>query len=195
MRKGYIIILTVVATVLAMTLIGYLSVAHQGFSTKEEPSWSEAFMAGIVRHVAMPSEAKEKPNPIHESPEALADGRFHFAVHCALCHANDGSGQTMIGKNIYPQTPDLRQPDTQHLTDGELFFIIKNGVRMTAMPAWSGVHEDAENWNLVHFIRHLPKLSAQEKTEMESLNPKEPTEGHLEHIHHGDAPHDAQHKM
>ena len=62
--------------------------------------------------------------------------------------------------------------------DGELFYVIENGVRLTAMPAWGGgsAHDEQESWKLVHFIRHLPQLTDEEKAEMKKLNPKSSAE-------------------
>ena len=93
---------------------------------------------------------------------------------CANCHANDGSGKTPIGKNVYPKAPDLRQQDTQKMSDGEIFFTIHNGIRFTGMPAWGSddPEKDLDSWRLVHFIRHLPQLTPDELDEMKSLNPK-----------------------
>ncbi len=98
----------------------------------------------------------------------------HWADHCATCHGNDGSGDTPIGSALYPRAPDVRLPATQDLTDGELFYIIENGVKMTGMPAWgTGTAEgEQESWHLVNFIRHLPQLSDDELAEMEELNPR-----------------------
>jgi len=98
----------------------------------------------------------------------------HFADHCAVCHANDGSGETPFGRNLYPQPPDLRLPATQRLSDGELFFIIEHGVRFTGMPAFgdpSGASA-TDSWRLVHAIRHLPALTAEELRDMRQWNPK-----------------------
>ena len=82
-----------------------------------------------------------------------------------------------MGKHMYPPAPDMRQPATQSLSDGELFYIIQNGIRLTGMPAWGGSDHDAEDsWKLVHFIRHLPQLTTEERQEMEKLNPKSPEE-------------------
>ena len=105
----------------------------------------------------------------------LGEARAHFADHCAICHGNDGRGETEIGQGLYPKAPNMREDDTQKLTDGEIFYIIKNGVRFTGMPAWGDPDsrtDDESNWKLVHFIRHLPKLTPQEIQEMERLNPK-----------------------
>jgi Cytochrome C oxidase, cbb3-type, subunit III len=104
--------------------------------------------------------------------------RAHWADHCAACHSNNGSGDAEMGKHMYPPAPDMRQSETQSLTDGELFYIIQNGIRLTGMPSWgSGTsRNEQDSWKLVRLIRHLPKLTAEEEREMETLNPKGPDE-------------------
>ena len=148
----------------------------RGFSTREQPTAVERWVAQEARSLAMPADAKSKVNPIPNSPEAIAEGSAHWADHCFSCHANDGSGDTVSGKHLYPPAPDMRLPATQQLTDGELFYIIQNGIRLTGMPAWgSGSAKDEEDsWKLVHFIRHLPQITLEEKKAMEKLNPKSP---------------------
>jgi hypothetical protein len=115
---------------------------------------------------------------VPNTPEVLADARAHWADHCATCHANDGSGDTFMGWHTYPPAPDMRLPATQRMTDGELFYIIQNGIRLTAMPAWGGgsEHDALDSWELVRFIRHLPNLTEGEKAQMEKLNHKSPAE-------------------
>ena len=82
-----------------------------------------------------------------------------------------------MGRGLYPPSPDMRQPDTQQKTDGALFYVIENGIRLSGMPAWGGVGIDSEDsWKLVRFIRYLPQLTVAEKKEMEKLNPKGPDE-------------------
>src|SRR5260221_170210 len=130
-----------------------------------------------MRSLAMPANARLAQNPVLASAEELRDARLHFADHCAICHANDGSGKSVIGNGLYPKPPDLRLAETQNLTDGELFWIIENGVRFTGMPAFSNGGEHGgtlDSWRLVHFIRHLPHLTAAERIEMEHYNPKGP---------------------
>ena len=171
--------------VIALVGAGYgaLIIRH-GFSAKDEPSALEKTVARAVRNLSIPSDAKQAKNPIPATPENLAEGREHFADHCATCHANDGSGDTEMGRNLYPKPPDVRLPQTQNLTDGEIFYIIQNGVRLTGMPAWGDSHEADDNWKLVLFIRHLPTLTAEEKKDMERFNPK----GADEHEHEGETP-------
>jgi mono/diheme cytochrome c family protein len=173
---------TLVIVIVAVALVGLLvaaaaSLLHDGLSARATPTKFEIIVARNVRHLAIPSNARLAQNPLLDSPEDLRDARLHFADHCAVCHANDGSGQTMIGGGLYPKPPDLRLPETQSLTDGELFWIIENGVRFTGMPAFSngGEHGGMQgSWKLVHFIRHLPHLTAAEHIEMERYNPKGP---------------------
>jgi mono/diheme cytochrome c family protein len=157
---------------------GLLYFLNSGVSAKEQPGRIEEFVAGRARNMAIARRAKSLTNPVEYSGEIIADGRAHFADHCASCHANDGSGDTPIGRGMWPKPPDMRLDRTQNLSDGELFWIIENGIRFTGMPAWSTGTKEGEtaSWHLVHFIRRLPKLTPEELTDMESLNPKPPAE-------------------
>jgi mono/diheme cytochrome c family protein len=120
---------------------------------------------------------RDTPNPVSFSDDVFAESRAHFADHCAGCHANDGSGNTEVGRNLYPRAPDMRLAETQRLTDGELYWIIENGVRLTGMPAWGdGTDHDLATWKLVHFVRHLRDLTPEQIDEMRSLNPRSPAE-------------------
>ena len=152
----------------------FLKTRANGFSARAEPSVIERWVARQARAMAAPAGARDRTNPIGDSPEVLADARAHWADHCAVCHANNGSGDTEMGKHMYPPAPDMRQADTQNLTDGELFYIIQNGIRLSGMPSWgSGKSRDEEDsWKLVRLIRHLPKLTAEEEREMQDMNPK-----------------------
>ena len=174
MTKRSQIGLALVLLLVAGAATAFWLLLQHGFSTRGQPTAVEAFVARRLRHLAVPRSARQAPNPIPATPEGLAEARAHFADHCALCHGNDGSGQTEIGKNLYPKAPDMRQDDTQSLSDGELFYIIHNGIRLTGMPAWGegSPEEDQDSWKLVHFIRHLPKISPEELEEMKTLNPK-----------------------
>jgi mono/diheme cytochrome c family protein len=153
---------------------GYLYVRGRGLSARAEPSRLEGTVARFVRSLAIPADARNKRSPSASSPESIRRGLEHFADHCAVCHANDGSGDTEIGRSMYPRAPDMRRAPTQSLSDGELFYVIERGIPLTGMPAWgTGTAEsEAESWQLVHFIRHLPHVTDQELEEMAALNPK-----------------------
>ena len=162
--------------------LGLWYFVNSGVSAREQPGRVEEFLALRVRNMAIARRAKSLTNPVEYSGEIIAAGRSHFADHCATCHANDGSGDTEMGRGFYPKAPDMRLPATQELTDGELFYVIENGVRFTGMPAWGTGTESGElsSWNLVHFLRHLPRLTAAELETMKGRNPRSPEEIRLE---------------
>ena len=150
-----------------------LGVVKHGISARDKPTAAETSIATGLRRLAMPAGQRNLRNPTPVDEAGLKEGMEHFADHCAMCHGNDGKGMTEMGRNMYPKSPDMTSRRTQSLSDGEIFYIIKNGVRLTGMPAWGeGSHEDQDNWHLVQFIRHLPKITAEELEEMEGLNPK-----------------------
>jgi len=164
-------LLGVIAIVVAAAVY---AIARRGLSTRTEPSQLEALVARGVRRLATPSAVRSMANPVESTEAVLQEGLEHFADHCAVCHANDGSGDTEMGRGLYPRAPDMRAAPTQDLTDGELFSIIENGVRLTGMPAWGTGSPEGEraSWALVHFIRRLPKLTDEEIGRMQALNPK-----------------------
>jgi len=143
------------------------------FSAKATPPEWEIKIARFIRHMATPSHFLKMSNPITLTPEILTEARHHFADHCATCHANDGSGKTHMGPNFYPPVPDLRDAVIQSMQDGELFYVIHHGIRLTGMPAWGKgpPEEDEESWKLVWFIRHLPTITPEEIAEMKKDNP------------------------
>jgi mono/diheme cytochrome c family protein len=171
-------LLLLIAIAAVSGTIAVYTVARRGLSTRTEPSRVEETLARTVRRLATARDARERPNPVQPTEEIVIEARAHFADHCAMCHANDGSGQTEMGRSFYPKAPDMRAAATQELTDGELFSIIENGIRLTGMPAWgTGTPEGEQaSWALVHFIRRLPSLSAEDIEQMEALNPKSPAE-------------------
>jgi mono/diheme cytochrome c family protein len=148
-----------------------------GFSARATPTLLETVVARYTRSLSMPASAKSLQNPIADSSEVQHEAMAHYADHCASCHANDGSGDTMYGKGLYPKPPDLRLPATQKLGDGQLFYIVQNGVRLTGMPAFGSSNDDGtDSWKLVRFLRHLPKITPTEVEQMNGMNPKSPDE-------------------
>jgi mono/diheme cytochrome c family protein len=171
----------VVRVALWCSLLALLAVAGvmlwlqgRGISARENPSWIEAQAAVFMRGWMTPSTYKGLLNPVSNTQDNFLAAREHFADHCASCHANDGSGNTEMGQNLYPKAPDMRLPRTQQLSDGELFYIIENGVMLTGMPGWSTGTPEGEksSWQLVHFIRRLSSLTPEDLQEMERLNPR-----------------------
>ena len=162
---------------LATTLGGAIALAYfigGGVSATPQPGDLETLVARTVRDIAIEWHAPEQQNPLPDTDDVLAEGRAHFADHCAVCHGNDGSGNTDIGRGLYPRAPDMRLAATQDLSDHQLLYIIEHGIRLTGMPGFgTGTPEsELESWPLVRFIRHLPDISESEIEEMEDLNPR-----------------------
>ena len=172
-------LLILAAAVIVGALIGYEYLLTRTFSARAKPSGLEAFLAKRVRDLATSPAVKRLKNPLESTPLTIAQGRDHFADHCAFCHGNNGDGKTVVNEGLYPPAPDLRETTTQDLSDGEIFSIIRNGIRFTGMPGWDG--EDDENWKLVLFIRHLLQLSPEELTLMREVNGGRGEGTHNEH--------------
>jgi mono/diheme cytochrome c family protein len=183
MRRAVLLLFAgFVLCLLTGAIAGVAYLKSTGLGTRGEPGAIETAVARRARAMAIPSASRDRRNPVPASAEALADGMTHYADHCASCHANDGSGDTEMGRGFFPKAPDMRLPATQDLTDGELFYIIENGIRFTGMPAWGTGTEEGEqsSWMLVHFLRHLPRLTAAELETMKGRNPRSPEEIRLE---------------
>jgi len=173
--RAFVLLLTVVSVL--GSAIAY-SIVSGGLSAHDAPSRAEEVFARAMRRWATPQAARDRTNPVPLTPDVINQALGHYADHCATCHANDGSGDTQMGRGLYPKVPDMRATDTQSLTDGELFSIIEHGIRLTGMPAWgNGTPEGArDSWGLVHFVRRLPQLTPEEIERMEALNPKTPAQ-------------------
>lgn len=156
--------------------VGYgIVLTRRGFSARATPSLIEKFAARTARKMAVPSEYRQLHNPVTASHENVQAGMEHFSDHCATCHANDGGGNTLFGNGLYPKPPDMRMAETQNKSDGELYYTIEDGIRLSGMPAFGeddATGGDTDTWKLVLFIRHLPNLSIVELNQMRQLNPK-----------------------
>lgn len=169
MNAKKITILVVILAALAGVVSFVIWLSNRGFSAREKPSWIETVLARNARKIATPAGAKELKNPHPVTEASAAEAREHFVEHCSVCHGSTGRGDTLYGRNLYPKVPDLTQADTQQLTDGELFYIISNGVRFTGMPAFGGEDSPESIWALVSFIRRLPKLTPEEIKQLQEM--------------------------
>ena len=178
MRRVVLWLIGIVVIGLVAAAAGLAYVRVTGLTARAKPSEAETGLARAVRSFAISGRDRARTNPVPRSEAAERAGLEHFADHCAVCHGNDGGGATNFGRGMFPPSPDLRAEPTQRMTDGELFYIIENGVRFTGMPAFAtGTAEgEEESWKLVHFIRRLPRLSAPELERMKELNPRSPEE-------------------
>ena len=176
MRAFVQLVVAALLVVAVMAIAGGAYLVTTGLKAQPEPGAIETRVARAVRGFAIPRDVKARSNPIGTSADELKPGLEHFAKYCAMCHGNDGSGEgAAIGRGLFPKPPDMRAAATQTLTDGEIFYIIENGVRFTGMPAFGTGKPDPDGekqaWQLVRFIRHVPQITPDEIDWMKSLNP------------------------
>ena len=172
-----LVIGAIVGAVLFTAILALWVMSAAGFSARATPTAVERLVMRALHRWSVPAAARDAVNPVPFSAEVWAESRAHFADHCASCHGNDGRGDTAIGRSLFPRAPDMRLAATQDKTDGELYWIIENGIRLTGMPAWgTGGGDDLDSWRLVHFIRHLRELTPEQLTAMAAANPKSPSE-------------------
>jgi mono/diheme cytochrome c family protein len=171
-RIGILIAIVVAAGMVTLGVIVWLQV-RAGISAHDEPTYLETMIARTMRSLAIPADAKSLVNPLERNDDLLASARAHWADHCASCHGNDGRGDTPMGRGMFPKAPDMSAAGTQDLSDGELAYIIRNGIRLTGMPGWgeAGTPPSDADWELVHFIRHLPQITPEELEQMKAMNP------------------------
>jgi mono/diheme cytochrome c family protein len=148
-------VLVVVLALLALVFLAASVVKWRGFRASAMPGAFETSVARSVRDFAIPRTEHRRTNPVAGDPDAIAQGQEAFLARCAVCHGVDGRGATAIGANQYPRVPDLRSAPTQRLSDGDIHYIIENGVQLSGMPAMRGAHSetDAESWKLVAYVR------------------------------------------
>jgi mono/diheme cytochrome c family protein len=151
-----VVALTIGLLIVAALTVTYAFLVSEGPSARKKPSNAEYGIANRALAISIPSKARARKNPIQETPDVLAGAKQDYKEHCVVCHAEDGSGKTDTAHGMSPEVPDLRADHIQKLTDGELFYIIQNGVRFTGMPAWDLANDHI--WRLVALIRQLPKL-------------------------------------
>jgi predicted CXXCH cytochrome family protein len=154
---------------LAVLFLGVLCaglIKWRGFRATATPSTFETVAGRSVRDFAIPTAERRKPNPDADDSLSIQQGRDEFLTRCASCHGVDARGRTPIGANVYPRVPDLHSDSTQKLTDGEIHYIVENGIQLTGMPAMASPKGDsaAESWKLVSYIRSLRPLTSGEKT-------------------------------
>jgi mono/diheme cytochrome c family protein len=112
--------------------------------------------------------AETATNPFANNPEVLSVGLAHYKENCLACHAASGVERSEFSRGLNPPAPRLTAPSIQAASDGELFWVVSNGIQSTGMPAFSPTHDKDEIWKIVAFVRHLPQLSPAETNELKS---------------------------
>ncbi len=147
------------------------------------PGKLEKELAGIALDRSVARRAPKTSNPVAPSPGALRTGLEHYRGMCVTCHGGPGVDASEIGIGLNPPAPDLTLARVQRRTDGELFWLVSHGIRMTGMPAFGPTHDNEEIWKIVAFLRHLPELTPDEEKQLKAAG--EGSE-HGESHEHGD---------
>jgi mono/diheme cytochrome c family protein len=174
-------LITILVLVVIVSVVAYSRVRAGGLSAEAEPGRVERAIASRLARLSIPSDAKQQANPFRADTTVWRTAADHYGDHCAGCHGPDGHGKTVVGQAMYPKTPDFADPTVQGRTDGELFYVIQNGVRWTGMPAWKHEHSPDDTWRLVSFIRAVPTLT---RADLQSVGLDSSTEHHEPHQEH-----------
>jgi mono/diheme cytochrome c family protein len=156
-RRFLIAAVSAVVVIVVGTGAAYQRLVPGLSSARIEQGPFETKVATWLLHRSVPDEAKAHANPLGNDPAEIAAGSELFKQRCEICHGYDGGGKTEIGSGEYPRPPALRSMDVAAMSDGEIFYHIRNGIRNTGMPAWQ--MPDRQIWQLVAFIRHLPAIA------------------------------------
>ena len=147
---------------IVIAIIAYFVVAFTGAYQvgADVPHWGITSHAiGFLReHTVEKRAADIKPPPL-DDPTLVKLGAEHYAEMCVGCHLAPGMGHSELRDGLYPRPPNLTRfaPDP-----AESFWIIKHGLKMTAMPAWGATHDDHTIWAMVAYLQKQPRMSAAE---------------------------------
>ena len=170
-RRQYGIAIAVVFALIVVAGALYEWILPGLSSARTVPPKLEVAIATWLLHQSVPAAAKAAVNPLGSDAADIVAGRDLFRENCEVCHAYDGGGHTRVGGSEYPHAPPLRVA-VRSMSDGEVFYHIRNGIRNTGMPAWD--MPDRQIWELVAYIRRLPspaRLAAAEPPENDREKP------------------------
>jgi mono/diheme cytochrome c family protein len=187
MKTEWIVVWTAIGTIMVVLLVA-LVVAATGSITvgaDVKPGLIERALAPWACDRSVERHAPRVQNPYAGDPAAIAVGMDHYRENCLVCHGAPGIPATEIAKGLNPPSPSLGSEESD-TPDGELFWITKHGIRLTAMPAFGPTHTDEEIWKIVAFVRHLPDLTPEEKSYLLEATEDE-QHHHQEHRREGHA--------
>jgi mono/diheme cytochrome c family protein len=135
-----------------------------GCTAEKPPSPGETSLVNAAKDVVIPLEAGKMTNPLPQTDEVVSQGQEVFLGNCAQCHGPNANGDSELGRRMDPPAMNLTSAHVQHWSEGELFWIIQNGVRLTGMPSWKSSITAEDTWKLARYIHNLPRLNASSTT-------------------------------
>lgn len=174
MKNRLLIPLSFVVGMLVTLLVPILVLATGAINLGADvkPGLIERTLAPWALDQSVAKRATKEKNPFADDPASIVTGFDHYRANCVICHGAPEVAGAELSKGINPPAPALgkRGDDTP---DGELFWVIKHGIRMTAMPAFGPTHTDEEIWKIVAFVRHLPDLTVSERDSLRAVTDEE----------------------
>lgn len=163
-------LLGVVFGVFLVALVAAAVIYTGSFNTAATvpPSRMEKRIATLALDKSVAKRAPTRSNPLPATPETLKEGLREYKSHCLVCHGAPGVDPGGIGQGLNPGAPDLSLPRVQARTDGQLFWLTSEGIRMSGMPAFGPTEDEEEIWHMVAFVRHLPELTDEEVAELKA---------------------------
>lgn len=180
------LLIAFVAGVLFAILVpaGYVASGGLDLSQTKRPGGVERELAGWALRRSLAVRTSGLVNPMSATAFALDRGLDHYRENCVSCHgAPHDVGSEELAKGMQPAPPALDDASVQRLSDAQLFLIVRDGIRFTAMPAFGPTHGDDEIWNIVTFVRHLPELSERDASRLRGERPTEMHHHEHEHQH------------
>lgn len=148
-------LVAVVIPVVIIIAIAY-KVLYMDISALPEPGRVETTVATRAKDWYIRRAARHAvPMPPESSALMISTGETLFGMGCANCHGQDGRKPTPIGQSMYPRVLDLSSPAVQRMSDQELFWVIKNGIRLSGMPGFGRIQSDEQIWQLTYYVRSL----------------------------------------
>jgi mono/diheme cytochrome c family protein len=146
--------------VLVIVILGMIVAATRfNFSALPEPGPLETALATRAKHFLIERRSRDGlPSPPADRQASVASGDILYGTECSSCHGLDGRHPTDPGRWMYPRAADLTSTEVQRYSDPALFWIVRNGIRLSGMPAFGNVETDEHIWNLVDYVRALPSL-------------------------------------
>jgi len=126
-----------------------------GCQVRKPANFEASIMQGLKRRITVGG--RSDVNPVAPTAENIHAGQQNFGAYCMVCHGLDGQNTGVpFADHMAPPVPPLNSPQVQSYTDGQLHWIIQNGIYPSGMPASKSVFRDEEIWQMVLYIRHLP---------------------------------------
>jgi len=157
-------LVTIIVLAIAALTISYGGLINVAASAPEYPV--SAWFLSTTMHRSVAQHASQGQAPKQFTDEQIRAGFHFYNKTCIYCHGAPGRDPVDIGKGLNPEPPYLADT-VDRWTSDELFWIVRNGIRMTGMPSFAASHKDDEIWNVVAFIKQLPKTTPEQYSQME----------------------------